>query len=50
MEIVAIHRASRKERIFQNTREMMETLNPVREFWQVYFRYSNGYCTEPLDI
>lgn len=50
MQLIAQHVKSGNERVFQNSREMMDTLEPVKKYWVVFYRYSNGFETEKLPL
>lgn len=50
MQLIAQHVKSGHERVFQNSREMMDALKPVKEYWVVFYRYTNGFETEKSSL
>jgi len=50
MKLIAKHMASGSEREFSNSREMMNFIQPVKEYWVVFYRYSNGFETEGVSL
>jgi hypothetical protein len=50
MELIAKHIPSGYEKTFPNVREMMDYLEPIKEAWVFFYRYSNGFETEPKPV
>ena len=50
MQLIAKHMTSGAEREFENARDLMNTLEPVKEFWVVFYRYANGFETKEMSL